>query len=165
MTKSKILASKALTRFIYGAIVVAKGDPGEPQGMLRSQLSPVVLVVEDDASLRNLLCEALKTEGFSTCVASNGRDALLQFYQRLPDLVVLDLIMPEMDGWETLERLRMVSSCPVIIVTGLGTPEDIIRGFLEGGADDYLVKPFGIRELVARVHAVLRRSGQIIRWC
>ena len=66
--------------------------------------------------------------------------------------------MPKMDGWEALERVRNDSDCPVIIVTGQGTAEDIIKGLLESGADDYLVKPFGIRELLARVSAVLRRS-------
>ena len=112
---------------------------------------PHVLIVEDDNSLRDLFSEALESDGFKTSIASNGAEGN-------PDLVLLDLLMPKMDGWEALERVRKISECPVIIVTGQGTTEDIIRGLLEAGADDYLVKPFGIKELIARVNAVLRRA-------
>lgn len=125
---------------------------------LNSADHPLVLIVEDDVALREVFREALESNGYSTCIASNGVEGLERFEERVPNLILLDLIMPRMDGWEALERLRRVSDCPVIIVTAKGTAEDIIRGLLESGADDYLVKPFGIDELCARVKAVLRRS-------
>ncbi len=120
---------------------------------------PHVLIVEDDNSLRDLFSEALESDGFKTSIASNGAEGIEMFDEVNPDLVLLDLLMPKMDGWEALERVRKISECPVIIVTGQGTTEDIIRGLLEAGADDYLVKPFGIKELIARVNAVLRRAA------
>lgn len=119
---------------------------------------PHVLIVEDDNSLRDLFSEALESDGFKTSIASNGAEGIQMFDEVNPDLVLLDLLMPKMDGWEALERVRKISECPVIIVTGQGTTEDIIRGLLEAGADDYLVKPFGIKKLIARVNAVLRRA-------
>ena len=126
--------------------------------MLKNGTGPLILIVEDDSSLRDLFREALDSEGYSTCIASNGLEGMEKFDEVNPDLVLLDLLMPKMDGWEALERVRKISDCPVIIVTGQGTDEDIIKGLLEAGADDYLVKPFGIKELIARVNAVLRRS-------
>ncbi|MDA0768810.1 MAG: hypothetical protein BZY79_00560 [SAR202 cluster bacterium Casp-Chloro-G4] len=120
--------------------------------------SPHILIVEDDNSLRDLFSEALASEGYATSIAANGAEGIEAFDEINPDLVLLDLLMPKMDGWEALERVRKISECPVIIVTGQGTTENIIRGLLEAGADDYLVKPFGIKELIARVNAVLRRS-------
>ena len=119
---------------------------------------PHVFIVEDDNSLRDLFSEALESDGFKTSIASNGAEGIQMFDEVNPDLVLLDLLMPKMDGWEALERVRKISECPVIIVTGQGTTEDIIRGLLEAGADDYLVKPFGIKKLIARVNAVLRRA-------
>ncbi len=126
--------------------------------MINNGSGPLILIVEDDTSLRDLFQEALDGEGYSTCIASDGFEGLEKFDEVNPDLVLLDLLMPKMDGWEALERVRRISECPVIIVTGQGTTEEIIRGLLEAGADDYLVKPFGIKELIARVNAVLRRS-------
>ena len=126
--------------------------------MINNGAGPLILIVEDDTSLRDLFQEALDGEGYSTCIASDGAEGLELFDEVNPDLVLLDLLMPKMDGWEALERVRRISECPVIIVTGQGTTEEIIRGLLEAGADDYLVKPFGIKELIARVNAVLRRS-------
>ena len=119
---------------------------------------PHVLIVEDDNSLRDLFSEVLESDGFKTSIASNGAEGIQMFDEVNPDLVLLDLLMPKMDGWEALERVRKIFECPVIIVTGQGTTEDIIRGLLEAGADDYLVKPFGIKKLIARVNAVLRRA-------
>ena len=120
---------------------------------------PHILIVEDDNSLRELFSEALESDGYRTSIASNGAEGIEVFDEINPDLVLLDLLMPKMDGWEALERVRKISDCPVIIVTGQGTTEDIIRGLLESGADDYLVKPFGIKELIARVNAVLKRAS------
>ena len=124
---------------------------------------PLVLIVEDDFALRSLFREALDAEGFTTCIASNGVEGIELFEQINPDIILMDLMMPRMDGWQALERIRRVSECPVIIVTGKGTTEDIIKGLLEAGADDYLVKPFGITELLARINAVLKRSIQPVK--
>ena len=118
----------------------------------------VILVVEDDDSIREIVSRVLEDEGYITHTANNGLKGLDQFYRRLPDLIVLDVKMPEMDGWEVLRRLREISDCPVIMLTVFGSTEDIIQG-LELGADDYLVKPFGVQELIARVHAVFRRTN------
>jgi two-component system response regulator ResD len=131
--------------------------------MMNNGTGPLILIIEDDTSLRDLFCEALDAEGYSTCIAANGMEGLERFDEVNPDLVLMDLLMPRMNGWETLERVRRISECPVIIVTGQGTTENIIRGLLEAGADDYLVKPFGVKELIARVDAVLRRSVPAFR--
>ena len=125
----------------------------------------IILVIEDDVSLRDLYCEALKSDGYEIRTAIDGQEGIEQFRMIAPDMVLMDLMMPRMDGWQTLEEIRKISECPVIIITGQGTTEDIIRGLLEAGADDYMVKPFGVPELVARVEAMIRRaSPQIRQW-
>ena len=132
-----------------------------------SESSPelVVLVIEDDVSLRDLYCEALQSEGCAIHTASDGVEGMEQFRMIAPDIVLMDLMMPRMDGWQTLEEVRKISGCPVIIVTGQGTTEDTIKGLLEAGADDYLVKPFSVAELVARVKAMTRRSSpRVEQW-
>ena len=126
--------------------------------MTNNGTKPRILIVEDDSSLRDLYGEALEGEGYNTYLASDGIEGIEKFEDVNPDLIILDLLMPRMDGWEALERVRNISECSVIIVTGQGTTEEIIRGLLEAGADDYMVKPFGIKELAARVNVVLRRS-------
>ena len=122
--------------------------------------NPVILIIEDDGSISEIVSRVLESEGYTTHVASNGVKGLEQFYLTLPDMIILDVKMPEMDGWETLERIRQISDCPVIMLTVFGSTDDIIKG-LELGADDYLVKPFGIQELLARVTAVLRRTTPV----
>ena len=117
----------------------------------------VILIIEDDESISEIVSRVMQTAGYATHVAENGLKGLEMFYLTLPDLIILDVKMPEMDGWETLERVRRVSDCPVIMLTVFGSTDDIIKG-LELGADDYLVKPFGIQELTARVNAVIRRT-------
>ena len=119
---------------------------------------PVVLIVEDDDSIREIVHRVLEDEGYTIQLAENGVRGMEQFYLTLPDLIVMDVKMPEMDGWEMLQRLREISGCPVIMLTVFGSTDDIIKG-LELGADDYLVKPFGVQERTARVSAVLRRVG------
>ena len=121
---------------------------------------PVILIIEDDVSISEIVSRVLESEGYTIHVASNGVKGLEQFYLTLPDMIILDVKMPEMDGWETLERIRQISDCPVIMLTVFGSTDDIIKG-LELGADDYLVKPFGIQELLARVTAVLRRTTPV----
>jgi two-component system KDP operon response regulator KdpE len=117
----------------------------------------LVLVVDDEARMIRFVRMNLELEGFQVAEANNGLEALEKVRDELPDLVVLDVMMPEMDGFETLERLREISTVPVIMLTVKGDEEDRIRG-LELGADDYVTKPFSPRELASRIRAVLRRA-------
>jgi len=129
----------------------------------------LILVVDDEAKMIRFVRMNLELEGFRVTEAGNGLEALNHVRDDLPDLVLLDVMMPEMDGFETLERLREISSVPVIMLTVRGEEEDRIRG-LELGADDYVTKPFSPRELVSRIRAVLRRvekpassAGEVVR--
>ncbi|MFO7714481.1 response regulator transcription factor [Desulfosarcina sp.] len=117
-----------------------------------------VLVVEDDENTLSLIALYLEREGFSPVTAGDGEAALRLAGQHKPDLVILDLMIPEVDGWEVCRRLRQDSNVPVIMLTARGEEIDRVAG-LTLGADDYVVKPFSPRELVARVKAVLRRSA------
>ena len=119
-----------------------------------------ILVIEDDDSIREIVTRVLEDEGFTVVSAVNGLRGLETFLKTTPDLVLLDVKMPEMDGWETLQNIRKVSETPVVMLTVFGSTDDIIKG-LEMGADDYLVKPFGVPELLVRVQAVLRRSTPV----
>jgi DNA-binding response OmpR family regulator len=118
-----------------------------------------VLVIDDDADIRGLLRELLGRAGYEVVDSSNGREGLRALYGSTPDLVLLDVSMPEMDGWQTLERIRDVSEVPVIMLTARTAELEKVRG-LKAGADDYVTKPFGRQELLARVEAHLRRSGE-----
>ncbi|NJP05435.1 MAG: response regulator transcription factor [Chloroflexaceae bacterium] len=116
----------------------------------------LILVVDDEARMVNFMRMNLELEGARVMSASNGRDALENTREDMPDVVLLDIMMPGMDGFETLKRLREFSQVPVLILTAKDEEEDRIRG-LELGADDYIGKPFSHRELVSRIRAVLRR--------
>ena len=116
-----------------------------------------VLVVDDDADVRTLVCELLARAGYAVSEAPNGREALRLLSDERPDLIVLDVSMPELDGWETLERIRELSTVPVVMLSALGAELEKVRA-LRGGADDYVTKPFGRQELLARVETVLRRA-------
>jgi DNA-binding response OmpR family regulator len=118
-----------------------------------------VLVVDDDADIRGLLKELLGRAGYDVVESSNGRDGLRTLYSSSPDLVLLDVSMPELDGWQTLERIRDISDVPVVMLTARAAELEKVRG-LKAGADDYVTKPFGRQELLARVEAHLRRSGE-----
>jgi two-component system KDP operon response regulator KdpE len=120
----------------------------------------VILIVDDEPQLVRMIRMNLEVEGFRVVEARNGIQALDQIRTRLPDLVLLDVMMPELDGFTTLRMLREFSSIPVIMLTAKGDEDDRVRG-LELGADDYLPKPFGPRELSARIKAVLRRAESI----
>jgi DNA-binding response OmpR family regulator len=117
-----------------------------------------ILVVDDEDDIRLLVREALEREGHETIEATDGRTALRRLYELHPRLVVLDVMMPELDGWQTLERIRDVSDVPVILLTARALEWERTRG-LRGGADDYMTKPFSPMELAARVDALLRRTG------
>src|SRR5438093_1967213 len=119
--------------------------------------APRVLVVDDDDDIRGLVVELLQRAGLDVDQASDGRAGLRAFHQAPPDLVLLDVSMPGLDGWQTLERIRDLSDVPVIMLTARGAELERVRG-LQAGADDYMVKPFGRQELVARVQALLRRA-------
>lgn len=115
-----------------------------------------MLIVDDEPRMRKFMRMNLELEEFRVIEASNGLEALQRVREDLPDLVVLDVMMPEMDGFEALERIRKVSNVPIIMLTVRTDEEDKVRG-LELGADDYVTKPFNPRELVSRIRAVLRR--------
>lgn len=117
-----------------------------------------ILVIEDEHNVRRLVRIALQRDGFSVLEAEDGKTGLQLFATENPDLVILDLMLPGVDGWEVCREIRARSSTPLIMLTARGDEVDRVLG-LEMGADDYVVKPFSPRELVARVKAVLRRQS------
>ena len=117
-----------------------------------------ILVIEDDPNTANLVALYLEKEGFKAIQANDGKIGLTLAAKHMPALVILDLMLPEMDGWEVCRQLRKSSEVPVIMLTARGEEVDRVSG-LTLGADDYVVKPFSPRELVARVQAVLRRTA------
>jgi DNA-binding response OmpR family regulator len=117
-----------------------------------------VLVVDDDSDVRALVTTLLGRAGYLVAEAENGRAALKALYEQRPDLVVLDVNMPDLDGWGTLERIRELSDVPVIMLSARSEELEKVRA-LRAGADDYVTKPFGRQELLARVETVLRRAG------
>jgi DNA-binding response OmpR family regulator len=116
------------------------------------------LVVDDDADIRELVRQLLERAGLEVFDEPDGRAALRVFHEARPDVVLLDVAMPELDGWRTLERIRDLSDVPVLMLTAKDAEADRVRG-LRSGADDYVVKPFAREELVARVEALLRRTA------
>ena len=120
--------------------------------------SAEVLVVEDEDDVRRLVRVLLERAGHIVVEARNGSEALRRLEREPPNLVVLDVAMPELDGWQTLERIRDLSDVPVLMLTARAGELDKVRG-LRGGADDYVTKPFGRQELLARVEALLRRTS------
>ena len=118
----------------------------------------LILVVDDEPAIVRLVRAELQSEGYAVIPAANGEEALIRLDTDHPDLVVLDLMLPGMDGFETLRRIRGQSQIPVIVLTARAGDADKLRG-LQGGADDYLTKPFNPEELSARVAAVLRRTS------
>lgn len=119
---------------------------------------PKILAVDDDKTLLRFLNEYLDKEGFQVVTADRGAKALKLMYSERPDLVVLDLMMPGMDGWELCARIRELADTPVIMLTAKTSEADKLRGF-RLGVDDYITKPFSLAELAARVKAVLGRAG------
>jgi DNA-binding response OmpR family regulator len=118
-----------------------------------------ILLIDDSETQRVVLTDRLQRLGYVVTSASDGRAGLRELYARRPDIVLLDVLMPELDGWGTLERIREISDVPVIMLTSQDTEIDRVRG-LRGGADDYVGKPFSPAELAARIEAVLRRAGE-----
>jgi DNA-binding response OmpR family regulator len=122
-------------------------------------MSKTILVADDKANVRNLVREYLEAEGFRVVIAANGREALYTARAEKPDLILLDIMMPEMSGYDFLKVYRKERETPIILLTAKLDETDKVLG-LELGADDYVTKPFGMKELVARINAVLRRIGR-----
>jgi DNA-binding response OmpR family regulator len=122
-------------------------------------MARTILVVDDEPTLRETLAEALDADGFRVVTAADGREALLRFREQRPDLVVLDLMLPELSGVEVCRILRQESGVPILMLTAKSSEIDKVLG-LELGADDYVTKPFSLRELTARIRALLRRIEQ-----
>ncbi len=121
-----------------------------------------ILVVDDDLNICELLRLYIEKEGFEVVTANDGEMALKSFAKEVPDLVMLDIMLPTLDGWQVCREIRKSSTCPIIMITAKGEVFDKVLG-LELGADDYVVKPFEAREIVARIKAILRRIEKIDR--
>ena len=117
-----------------------------------------ILVADDDLNICELLRLYLEKEGFEVVMAHDGEEAVARFESEKPSLILLDIMMPKLDGWQVCRQIRQKSDCPIIMLTAKGETFDKVLG-LELGADDYVVKPFDTKEIVARIKAVLRRSG------
>ena len=117
-----------------------------------------ILVADDDLNICELLRLYLEKEGFEVVMAHDGEEAVTRFESEKPSLILLDIMMPKLDGWQVCRQIRQKSDCPIIMLTAKGETFDKVLG-LELGADDYVVKPFDTKEIVARIKAVLRRSG------
>ncbi|MCW5850406.1 MAG: response regulator transcription factor [Anaerolineae bacterium] len=120
-----------------------------------------VLIIDDDTTLLLLLRQSLEKAGYTVLTAAHGLAGLQQMYEHRPDLIILDVMMPRMDGWETVSRIREMSQVPVIMLSAKDAEADKIRGFA-AGVDDYVTKPFSFAELTARVGAVLHRTRQTV---
>jgi len=120
-------------------------------------MSTSILIVDDEPRYLRLLEANLRTEGYEIITAQNGKEAIEMFSANPVDLILLDIMMPQMDGFTVCQRIRQYSNVPIIVLTAKGEEQDRVRG-LDVGADDYLVKPFSVMELLARVRAVLRRA-------
>jgi two-component system response regulator ResD len=117
-----------------------------------------VLIVDDEMRMRRVITDYLRIKGYDTVEAGDGAEALERFFQEQPDLVLLDVMMPRMDGWEVCRRIRAKSRVPVIMLTAKGEEEDELQGF-QLGVDEYISKPFSLKILLARIEAVLRRGS------
>lgn len=120
-----------------------------------------ILIIEDDPYICELIIIYLEKSGYTASIANDGMKGLEMFYDNPPDLVILDIMMPEMDGWEVCREIRKFDKTPVIMLTGKGESYDKLKGF-DLGTDDYLVKPFDPNELMARIKALLRRANPML---
>ena len=123
---------------------------------------PAILIVEDDRSIRNMIAVTLEAEGYTFYTAENGREALLASTSRQPDIVLLDLGLPDLDGVDVIQKIRSWSDMPIIIISARSDDKDKVEA-LDAGADDYITKPFSVEELLARVRAVTRRLDALRR--
>ena len=142
--------------------IAAKVSPGSYAGRDERQkrgfnMPKKALIIEDDANIRELLRLYLEKDGFEVFGVSDGSNGLREYKRINPDLILLDIMLPVMDGWQVCRDIRKKSSVPIIMLTAKGETNDKVSG-LEMGADDYVTKPFEVKELIARVHAVMRRK-------
>jgi len=124
---------------------------------LESTVTDRILIVDDDLTLVELLSQCLEKTGYKVLSATNGIDGLQMVYKNKVDLIILDVMMPRMDGWETCSRIREISDVPIIMLTAKDEEADALKGF-QCGVDDYVTKPFSFAELTARVKAILQRA-------
>ncbi|MBK8816518.1 MAG: response regulator [Methylococcaceae bacterium] len=124
-----------------------------------TNLMPVIVIIEDDPPIRRFLRTSLRTQDFAICEAATGKQGIIEAEVRKPDLVILDLGLPDMDGVEVINAIRAWSTVPIIILSARSNEENKIQA-LDAGADDYLTKPFGFGELLARIRVALRHSAQ-----
>lgn len=117
-----------------------------------------ILVIDDDPTLNSLIRQSFHAKGYEVITALNGMEGLKLAYRSHPDIILLDIMMPDLDGFETCRRLREISEVPVLMLTAMSSEDDLLRGF-EAGADDYVKKPFSLKELEARITAVMKRSA------
>lgn len=117
-----------------------------------------ILVIDDEETLTEMLVKDLQPKGFDVVTASSGHEGLIKAQAEQPDLIILDIMMPYLDGFDTCKRIRTITSVPILILTAKTSEEDLVHGF-EAGADDYLKKPFSLRELHVRLEALLKRAG------
>lgn len=120
-----------------------------------------ILVADDDLNICELLRLYMEKEGFEVVMAHDGEEAVAKFESEKPSLILLDIMMPKLDGWQVCRQIRQKSDCPIIMLTAKGETSDKVSG-LKGGADDYITKPFEMKEVLARIEAVLRRSGNSV---
>lgn len=139
--------------------MTADNDSGSSNRLLPG-LGMSVLIVEDDELMRNLLVRSMARLGFSVQEAVDAADALRKFRERRFSLIMLDVLLPDGDGFDVCAAMRQTSDVPIVMITSLNQSEDVIRG-LRIGADNYITKPFNFKELEARIHAVLRRSASV----
>ena len=117
-----------------------------------------ILVIDDEETLTEMLVKDLQPKGFDVITASSGHEGLIKAQAEQPDLIILDIMMPYLDGFDTCKRMRTITSVPILILTAKTSEEDLVHGF-EAGADDYLKKPFSLREMHVRLEALLKRAG------
>ncbi len=118
-----------------------------------------ILICDDDRNICELLRLYLEKDGYTLAIANDGEEALEKFASEAPDLILLDIMMPKLDGWQVCREIRKKSNCPIIMITAKGETFDKVLG-LELGSDDYVVKPFDPKEIVARIKAIMRRAGK-----
>ena len=125
---------------------------------MKQKKPPLILIVDDEERMRRVITDYLRIKGYDTMEAGDGVEALELFGRRTPDLVLLDVMMPRMDGWEACRAIHAQSDVPIIMLTARGQEEDELQGF-SLGADEYITKPFSLKILLARIEAVLRRAA------
>lgn len=125
---------------------------------MEQKKQPLILIVDDEERMRRVITDYLRLKGYDTMEAADGVEALERFDRRTPDLVLLDVMMPRMDGWEVCRAIHAKSDVPIIMLTARGQEEDELQGF-SLGADEYITKPFSLKILLARIEAVLRRAA------